>query len=315
MRAIRRSGILTVMIGPMVLVAVAAMASPPAKRARPPRFPKAIEDAFFPDAREKLVGSRPQASKRPVDSATSVPPPVRVDRKPDDRVWSRLITAEVIEDEIKAQQRKLSASVESATSFKGGTYRDARLSLALLATLFALDAQFDEKMRWQTIAAMMRDATAHAGFNCKVATDASYREVRKVAEDLENLIRGGSALASEAAAEAGWDKIADRSQLMKRLEQSQQQALAPWTASAGEFSKHAERLTHEAQLVAALADVIQQPGYELSDDETYREYAQTMQAQALAIRDAVEQKNYTAARQAAGEVSKACAACHEGYRN
>jgi hypothetical protein len=221
----------------------------------------------------------------------------------------------VIEDEIKTQQRKLSASVESATAFKGGTYRDARSTLALLATLFAVDAQFDEKMRWQPLAATMRDSTARAGFNCKVATDASYREARKVAEDLENLVRGGSAPASETTAEAGWEKIADRSQLMKRLEESQQQALAPWTASAGEFARHAVNLAHEAQLVAALAEVIQQPGYELADDETYREYAQAMQAQALAVREAVEQKNYAAARQAAGEVSKACAACHEGYRN
>jgi cytochrome c556 len=33
------------------------------------------------------------------------------------------------------------------------------------------------------------------------------------------------------------------------------------------------------------------------------------------VRDAVERRDQAAARKAVGEVSKACAACHEGYRN
>jgi hypothetical protein len=296
--------------------ASAILAAPPIRRARPPRFSKAINDAFFPDAFQALVGPRPESTDRAAlataPAARQPEPPSSIRGTP---TWSKLVSAEVVEDEIKSQQRKLSASVENATAFKAGGYRDARASLTLLATLFAIDAQFDDKMRWQDVAAAMRDATARAGLNCKVGTDASYREARRVADDVESLIRGGSAAAVEANAEIGWEKVADRALLMKRLEDAQQHGLAPWTASAGEFSRHADKLAHEAQLVAALAEVIQGRGYELADDETYREYARSMQAQALAVREAVEQKNHAAARQAAGEVSKACAACHEGYRN
>ncbi len=49
--------------------------------------------------------------------------------------------------------------------------------------------------------------------------------------------------------------------------------------------------------------------------ETYREYARAMQAQALSVREAVEQKNFDQARKAVGEIGKACASCHEGFRS
>jgi hypothetical protein len=40
-----------------------------------------------------------------------------------------------------------------------------------------------------------------------------------------------------------------------------------------------------------------------------------MRAQALAAREAAETSNYERARDAVGELAKACSNCHEGYRN
>jgi cytochrome c556 len=40
-----------------------------------------------------------------------------------------------------------------------------------------------------------------------------------------------------------------------------------------------------------------------------------MRTAAVAVREAVEQKNYDAARTAVGQISKACSNCHEGFRN
>ena len=288
-------------------------AAPP-RRARPPKFSKHITEVFFLDARDTLVGPRPDnvASGAPAPPAEPVARPAEGGKG---FAWSKWIAAEVVEDEIKAQQIHLAEAVQNATQFKAGDYQQARQHFSVLATLFAIDAQYDQKMRWQRESAGMRDLLARAGFQCKVGTDASYREAQSRSEDLQNLVRGNVPLLPAAAPDANWDQVADRSPLMNRLEQAQQQALRPWTANAGEFSRHADKLTHEAQLIAALAEVIGRDGYEFSDDDTYRQYAREMQAQAQAVCEAVEQKNYEQARRAVVGIGKACAHCHEGFRN
>ncbi|HEX3725571.1 MAG TPA: hypothetical protein VHV08_04985, partial [Pirellulales bacterium] len=232
-----------------------------------------------------------------------------------DRGWSKLISAETLEDEIKAQQIKLAASVQNSAKFTGGEYRRARLHLGLLATLFAIDAEYDQPMRWQREAPGMRELAARAGFNCKVGTDASFRDAKHVSEELQTLVRGGSVELPASERSANWPSIVDRPLLMKRLEQSQQQTLLPYTANSGEFTRHASAIEHEAELVAALAEAIQAEGYESADDETYREYAASMQQHALTVRAASQRQNYEETRQAVGETGKACASCHEGFRS
>ena len=102
---------------------------------------------------------------------------------------------------------------------------------------------------------------------------------------------------------------------MKRLEIAQQQSLSPAVANAAVFKRDGSKLAHEAQLIAALAEVILRDGYEYSDDETYREYAGAMRTGALELRLAAEKKNYEQARLSVDTIGKACGHCHEGFRN
>jgi cytochrome c556 len=103
--------------------------------------------------------------------------------------------------------------------------------------------------------------------------------------------------------------------LMKRLEQALDAGLTPKIASEKTFAAGTEGLSHESQIVAALADVIAREGYEYADDEAFRKLATAMQSQAVAASKAIAQKDYESARQAIGEISKACANCHESFRN
>jgi hypothetical protein len=315
LRACSRWRLVTAGALAICLSAELALAAPP-KRARPPKFPKAVTDVFFPDALEKLEGKRPDT---PSPANAPVPPPTPGARSPatgeGSSNWSKLIDAEVIEDEIKAQQRKLGESVQNPVKFKAGDYKLARDQLSLLAALFAIDAEYGQTIRWRREAAGVRDLLARAGFNCKVGSDASYAEAKARHDDLAMLIRGERIETPKRAAEMGWEKIADRSPLMKRLEQAHDGALAPLTANASQFAANLDKLSHEAQLVAALADLIAREGYEYADDATFRGHAQSLQAQASGLRAAVVAKNFEQARQVVGEINKACTNCHEDYRN
>ena len=131
---------------------------------------------------------------------------------------------------------------------------------------------------------------------------------------MQTLIRGGSLQLPEPAAEVDWSQVAERPPLMKRLDSAQKESVAPLPANERAFERDADRLAHEAQVVAAVAEVISREGYEFADDETYLEYARTMKQQALLLRDAARQGDYDQARTAAGQLGKACSDCHKGYR-
>ena len=204
--------------------------------------------------------------------------------------------------------------MQSAAKFKGGGYQRARVDLSVLAAMLAIDAEYGEKVRWQRDAAAMRDRAARAGFNCKVGTDASFSETKTVFGELENMVRGNALSLGESTA-GEWKTVADRPPLMKRLEQAQQQVLAPGVANSRAFSQSADKLAHDAQVVAALAEMILRDGYEYSDDESYQEFARAMQTAAVQIREAAAQGNYDSARQAVGELGKSCSGCHEGFRS
>jgi hypothetical protein len=102
---------------------------------------------------------------------------------------------------------------------------------------------------------------------------------------------------------------------MRRLEQAQDHGLVVWTANPAEFKKKRDEIIHEAEILAVLAEVIQQPGFEYADDETYREYARQLRQQARAVVEAANSGNADQARQATGAIKKSCDNCHEGYRS
>lgn len=111
------------------------------------------------------------------------------------------------------------------------------------------------------------DRLGRAGFNCKVGTDSTYKEAKAHSEELTGLLRGDflePAKSDSAASETSlaWPKVADRSPLMKRLEQAEQQELSPGVANEADFNQAASRLLNEAEIVAALAEVITREGYE-----------------------------------------------------
>lgn len=313
-RHVPAAGLVVLLV--FALVLTRSEAAPPAKRARPPKFSKSIEDVFFPDAREKLVGPRPAFV--PGGASTSATPAAATSPASDvaaDASWSKLITAEALEDEIKAQQLKLAATVENATRFKGGEYQQARAQLSVLAALLAIVADYDGRVRWKSEAAALGNAVGRAGVNCKAASDASYQEARSRSDDLQNLVRGDSLQLPPAKPGTSWSQLADRGSLMKRLEQAQQQGILPLVASARNFERNADGLLHDAQIVAALAEAITHEGYEFAEDETYVEYARAMRQHALTLRDATLGGNYEQARQAAGQLGQSCTTCHEGYRS
>jgi hypothetical protein len=301
----------------LALTGTTLWAAAASKRAKPPHWAKSANDAFFTDAREKLSGERPAAGGMVAKAAAGgMADGDAGGGSATTFTWSKLIGAEDLEDEIKALQKELSTTVTVPGPFNGGGYKATRRQLTELAMLFGVIAEYDGDVRWKKDAPSIRDLMARTGFNCKVGTTQSYTEAKLRRDELETLVRGGSApTVAGVEPNAPWDKVIGRPPLMQRLEMAQQQGVAIWTANAGDFSKFQEKLLKEAELIAVISEVIQRPGIEFSDDEQYLGFARAMRDAAREVAEAAKSKNYDAARAASGKIDKACSQCHEGYRS
>ncbi|HEX3601590.1 MAG TPA: hypothetical protein VHU84_15670, partial [Lacipirellulaceae bacterium] len=291
--------------------------SPPApqKYARPPKWPKDVVDTFFPDATAKLVGTRPDYTKATVAANADSAPNTAASDTAAGTGWSKLIDAETIETEIKRVAQDLNKTVTAPAQFKGGGFKDCRRQFSELAALFAVTAEYDGDIRWKDAAAQLRNEFARAGRNCKVGTDQTFQEAKQRKQDLSDLVGGTRPKStSDAETKADWAQVADRPPLMQRLNIAQQDRLTKWLASKQEFAAHRDDVKQEAQLVATFADIITRPGFEYADDETYAGYARDLKKSESEVAAAVDLNNYDQARQALGNASKACASCHEGYR-
>lgn len=291
----------------------------PAFQARPRRQPppdgwNAVDaELFFDDAMKLLDGQRPDFF-----AARQAAGPVAGPDSGPERgfVWSRLISADVLADEIKDNKDAILEVTANASRFKGGGFEKARNAFSMIAVSFGVIADFDTEARWQREAAALRDLFARAGFNCKGGTDASFNESRARGEDLESLVRGDR-VETRTEPQDGpgffWSGVAGRPPLMKRLEAAKE-VLAAGTASAAEFRKLTDRLVHELEIVAMLGEVIQKEDYDSWDDPAYRAFASSMREAASAARDAVVENDGQAAALAVGRLKQACEACHDEYR-
>ena len=288
------------------------------KLAPPPKWDSRLLKLFFADA-TKHVGPGQPGSARPATGtvAGGASTPGGTAAAPaggDGFAWSKLIDAETLEGEIKTNINALATTVDNPGKFKTQNFRKARASYSSLAMLFGVVANYDGDVKWKDKAPGLREAVAKAGFNCKVGSEQSFGEAKSRYEDLRSLLEGGSPKLPEAEPAAEWPKVADRSELMKRMEEAGQAHLTPWTASEGEFKANQEEVLREAQLLAVMAHVIQQPGFDYADDENYQKYAGDLEQASVEMADAAKQSNFEKARAAAGNMAKACANCHTDFR-
>jgi hypothetical protein len=287
----------------------------PVKRARPPKWSADVLDAFFEDARGKLIGTRPDYAAT-VATTDSPPAAAAADAgaASADSGWSKLIDAETIETEIKRLAQELAKSVTTPSEFKGGAYEDCRRQFSELAVLFAVAADYDGEVRWKESAAGLRDLFARAGHNCKVGTDQTFNEATQRKQDLADLIAGSRPKLPQAEAESEWGQVADRPPLMQRLNIAHQDRLTKWLANQKQFEENRDDVRHEAQLMAAIAEAIGREGFDYWDEEEYAKHARDLRQAATDVSAAVELDSFEQAQKGINRATKACADCHDLYR-
>ena len=175
--------------------------------------------------------------------------------------------------------------------------------LAMLATLFAIDAEYDEPMRWQREAPAMRDALARAASQLRGRHQrGSIRKHKPAAQDLEGSDPRQSQLRCRAGREKlGLVEVPDRARADEAAGASPEKGPGrSWTLAAATWRAAPTQWSHEAQLIAALAEVIEPRGAGSFRRRDLSRVCRCDAHEAVALRDAIERKNAEQMRHVAG---------------
>ena len=306
----------------LAAVAVAGLHAVGEQRDLSQRPTRSLPPKSWDSETERIFSQRPAAllkGVRPrIGSPGTLPDdggPTATDPEPSGGfAWSALISAATVTDEIKAYRLSIAENVVNPGVFKGGGNRKLIKQFGVVATMFGIMAEHDASARWKDIAPGARDAFARAGRNAKAADTNTYKESKLRSDDLDELVRGGSVEFDEAGEPPEWSDVTTRRALMDRLKIAYNERLKPWTASQAEFERHRTAVKHEAEIIAALAEVIQREQFEFYDDDDYLAYCRNMQRHAQATAVAAAENNVAEAQRLLGEISKNCSSCHEGYK-
>ncbi|MCH1495101.1 MAG: cytochrome c [Rubripirellula sp.] len=227
--------------------------------------------------------------------------------------WDKLITPASIEDEVKRIRLHYDTVVSTPASFNGGGYLEARLDLSVLATLFAVIADYSGEIRWKKDAPAARDLIARTAYNCKAGSTQVYNEAKLRKVDLEDLVSGGGISGRDAEAANDWSSIVDRSPLMEYLELLVEK-LEDSVRDEKTYKDEGDSIKRNAELLSVVGEVLVQEGMDEADDEDYTGLSDAMTEQSTSVVKALGRDDYDAVRQGVAKIRQRCDSCHEQYR-
>jgi cytochrome c556 len=319
-----RATVTILVLAGMTLCAAWAFAqskAPKPKRVAPPKFTKT--DPFFEDAfKDALVGERPAdlskvaAAVAATSSSAATGAVVTAAPTAGGSGWSQFISATTIEDTIKSLKLQVDKEITTPSDFAGKGHKLARRDYTLLATLFGIAGEYDGDVRWKKDAPAARDAFARSAANFKVGTAQAFQEAKLRKDELSELVGGSSPYAGkEADTKAAWPTVAGRAPLMQFLETAWDPRLKPGLADKGQFAAKIDAIVKDAELFAAIGEVLAKEGMPDADSDEYKAFSHRLRDGSKQILDAVKLKNYEQAASASAAIGKACAECHESYRS
>lgn len=272
------------------------------------------ESIYFGDVyAEAIVGQRPDAAALAESAKSKSNESGAADASTSVDSWSQLVDATSIEDEIKSQQQLVSQLVTTPVVFQT-KFNEVNQSFEILSVLFSVIRQYDGDIRWSDHAPVAQMLFQKAAVSSRNGAAAGFRYCNTRKEDLQELVRGGSIVATDPPPETiDWSEAADRSRLMVRLEEANEN-LKKFTANEDAFKTAAGEINHEANMIALMARVIILDGMPEAEEDDYVAYGRTMLDGATQLKSATKVGDFNLASTATNLIGQSCADCHADWR-
>jgi len=231
--------------------------------------------------------------------------------------WPDIISAETLEDEIKAIKLRIDRNVTTPSRFAGRDYKACRVEFNQLAVLFAVSGAYDKEVRWKEDAPVARDLFARTAKHCKVGSIQSFQSAKSRKNDLADLFAGNGIKARDGKVperEGVWPTISDRVPLMQRMDTAFSKTLKEDCVDARAFRANQGKIRHEAEIISLNASVIVEEGQPDADDHEYKLHALALSSAARRLSSAAKARDFEAGAAALEAIERSCARCHDDWR-
>ena len=267
----------------------------------------------------EVAASPPAASTPPASTPSPESPPTAPTREPDHpdasgTAWESLISAAVIDAELKAIRNDLTQALQSLGRYNGN-YQEIQSDGATLAALAIIARQHPEPINWKEQSRYVRhlgtqlneeaDALGRAAFD---ATENAYLQLLAVLDgnvppdlpaDLPQTVPPGEA--------------ADRYGVMRRMDGAFQY-LRKNINTEQILQAEKNKALHEAAMLTALAAVVSDHSYTSADEQEYATAAKGLIESSLQMQRSVQADDFDGFSTALSAAEKRCNQCHQGYR-
>ena len=86
------------------------------------------------------------------------------------------------------------------------------------------------------------------------------------------------------------------------------------SANEGDFNRNVEKIKHESELVAAMAQTLMRENMTDADDDGYLEFSKSMSKAAVQAGKACDEKDFDKASTAINLIGQSCSNCHDEWR-
>lgn len=273
-----------------------------------------------PDSNAAGSGQAMVANSAGADSPTSTPPTSGTSPENSATVaagapgWDELITAEALDEEVKAIRNFLNENLQSV-----GTFNSSMLMIppkaAALAALAEVAAKHPQKVSWKDDAAYVRDLAKQMNSAPLQRGAKDQKRLLELYEAIsDTLNRSRPAGLTEPPAGDSFAEAAEMRLLMMRMEEAEKR-MRTEAGSEASFGSKKPLVQQEASVMAALARIVTDPGYGYSDDPEFTGYGNDIVQAALSIRIAGEGGDFASYEAGLSKIATTCQNCHSKYKN
>jgi hypothetical protein len=228
--------------------------------------------------------------------------------------WSTFLTGEVLANESLAIRTSLNGKLQSVGKYNG-SYKQLRVDAATLAVLAGIAGTHPEAPGWKAHARYVRDLSGEIVRSASANGEKFYKPAKAAFDKLDELLSGNKPPhLDEAAEKVSFSEVVSRVPLMYRMERAYND-LKLNVNTETLLKKESARVVHEGGVLAALAKVIAEPGYDDADLDDYRKFAAELQYCGTEAAAAATNGDFQAYTTALDRGHKACTQCHEQFKN
>ena len=226
--------------------------------------------------------------------------------------WQTLISGPVLDEEAKLIRTRLTGNLQTVATYNNSI--DATSTDTLVLTgLAAIAERTAAEVRWKERADTIRQLAYDVYSAVGSRGGKAFRETQTPFERLRDAMDG-----ARVEVEVGDDPLqdlVDRSTMMIRIKQGSDWLRTQVSSDSQLADADTQRdAVREASVLAALAELVAQPGYDYSDEEEYHQMTADFVDAALGIRSAAEGNDFNAFQQSYKDLMKQCGVCHGRYQ-